>query len=332
MQGSARPAVVAAIFVALTLGACAHPSLDGYERQKPVDPSYLGPTVTFLGVSTLVLASDGAPNATSVATDGFFTRPGMGNVLFGQVGPNRAEIDRVLQDANIKKLAAIFTVHSHFDHAMDAPIVAERTGATLVGSRSTRLIAYGEASNAPFEDIKANPHTFGPFTVTAVPSIHGPTSDLINDGGVLTLPLVPPAYFTRYKDGGCYSLFFELPVANVKRTILVHASAGYIPGALKGRYADVVYLGIARLGNMSEDEREDYWREVVVAVGAKRVIPIHWDDFFLPLDKSEDLKTMPWIMHDFSDAMEFLLRKERETGVDVVLPIAWHKTNPFQGL
>lgn len=34
-------------------------------------------------------------------------------------------------------------------------------------------------------------------------------------------------------------------------------------------------LGIGALGQRSDTNRQDYWREVVQAVGAKRVIRIH---------------------------------------------------------
>ena len=36
----------------------------------------------------------------------------------------------------------------------------------------------------------------------------------------------------------------------------------------------------------------DYWTETVRAVGARRVVLIHWDDFFRPLSKP--LRALPY--------------------------------------
>ena len=53
-----------------------------------------------------------------------------------------------------------------------------------------------------------------------------------------------------------------------------------MPGALKGRRADWVMLGIALV-----DDYDAYLRELVDATGATRVIPIHWDDFTRSFDE-----------------------------------------------
>jgi glyoxylase-like metal-dependent hydrolase (beta-lactamase superfamily II) len=62
-------------------------------------------------------------------TDGFFSRPSLARVLFGTVKPNEQRICEALQRAHLTRVAAIFVGHSHYDHAMDTAIVAERTGA-----------------------------------------------------------------------------------------------------------------------------------------------------------------------------------------------------------
>jgi L-ascorbate metabolism protein UlaG (beta-lactamase superfamily) len=61
--------------------------------------------------------------------------------------------------------------------------------------------------------------------------------------------------------------------------VLHHGSAGFEPGALAGRHADVAFLGIALI-----DDLPEYLRETVEAVGAHRIVPTHWDDFTRPLD------------------------------------------------
>src|SRR5690349_5314770 len=90
-------------------------------------------TVTWAGVSTL-LVDDGT---SAVLTDGFFSRPTLPRVVLRKLAPSLPRIDGCLARLGVDKLEAVLPVHSHFDHAMDSAVVAERTGARLVGGNST---------------------------------------------------------------------------------------------------------------------------------------------------------------------------------------------------
>ena len=57
------------------------------------------------------------------------------------------------------------------------------------------------------------------------------------------------------------------------RSVLVHASAGFKPDCLKGYRADVAFLGVGPLGKQTTEFRNDYWRETVETVKARRVFP-----------------------------------------------------------
>lgn len=52
----------------------------------------------------------------------------------------------------------------------------------------------------------------------------------------------------------------------------------------KGKHADVVFLGVGAVGKQSHDYRAKLWAEVPKEVGAKRVVMVHWDDFWKGLD------------------------------------------------
>ena len=108
----------------------------------------------------------------------------------------------------------------------------------------------------------------------------------------------------------------------------MQGSAGFIEGALNGRHADVVFLGIGQLGNQDDAYRESYWRQVVTAVSPRRVIPIHWDDFWLPLD--QPLVPFPRIADNFEKSMAFLNRRGQEDNIEVKLLPAWLKVDPLQ--
>lgn len=229
-----------------------------------------GVRVTFLGVSTL-LVTDGE---NTIMTDGFFSRPGLLRARFGKLATHRARVAQALSRVGLSTLDALFVAHSHVDHALDSAEVAQNTGADLHGSSSTRRIA--EAQNfdpARFRLIETGrPVSIGRFTVTAIPAQHSP-GDLAP--GHIEEPVPSGPRLTDLKTGDCYSFH----VAHPDGSLLIHASANFLPGVLTPFPVDTVYLGIGVLGNQSEEFREAYWREVVEATGARRVVPIHWDNF-----------------------------------------------------
>ncbi len=315
--------VLIALLVLLVLGAGwllyklnDRPSLEPYASLWLASPAGAAPgprvTVTFLGVATLLI-SDGE---TSLMTDGFFTRPPKTRVFFGRISPDPDRIARSLERAGVRELAAVFPVHSHYDHAMDSPEVARRTGAQLVGSESTANI--GRGVGLPEGQIRvvtpSEPMDFGEFTVTAIPSQHFPHGMAM---GEITAPLVPPAGAMEYREGGSFSLLLEHPAG----TLLVHGSAGWQEGALAGRHADVVLLGIGGLGTRDDAYRESYWREVVDATHPRCVIPIHWDDFTLPLDAP--LAPSPRILDDVPASLDFLIQKTSDDSLDLGLLPVW---------
>jgi L-ascorbate metabolism protein UlaG (beta-lactamase superfamily) len=144
--------------------------------------------------------------------------------------------------------------------------------------------------------------------------------------GEIEKPLSPPARALDYLEGGSFSIFVEHP----RGTLLVQASAGFVEGALAGRKADVVLLGVGGLGSMDDAYRAQYWREVVDAVGARRIIPIHWDDFTRPL--TDPLAPMPTLADDVATSLAFLEDESRRKRVDFAwFPIA-APVDPFAGL
>ena len=88
--------------------------------------------------------------------------------------------------------------------------------------------------------------------------------------------------------------------------MLIVGSAGFVRGALDGQRAEVVYLGVGQLGLQPEQYLVDYWTETVRTVGARRVVLIHWDDFFRPLHKP--LRALPYAGDDLDVSMRVLSR------------------------
>ena len=250
-------------------------------------------TATWFGV-TGVLLSDGAH---AVFVDPFFTRPrGFGRLLANRpIAPDEALIKDWLARAGVTELDAVLVSHSHYDHAMDAGVVARLTGARLAGSPSTLNI--GRGAGLAESQLVAMPageaRTFGTFQVTFLESRHAGATGGAPTGEILE-PLVPPARFLDYKQGGAWSIL----IAHPQGRALHHGSAGYVRGALKGQHADVVFLGIALLPDLAP-----YLAETVDAVGARRVMPVHWDDFTQPLDAPPTPFPLVVRLDRFFDAM-----------------------------
>ena len=64
------------------------------------------------------------------------------------------------------------------------------------------------------------------------------------------------------------------------------------------------------------DYRASYWRHTVEAVNAGRVLPIHWDDFTIPLAA----KLVP--AEGFEAAMDFAIARSLSAGILLQLPPA----------
>lgn len=303
--------VVVLTVATVSCGLISHPSQVPYEWPPATAPASPGGlTVRFFGVTTIRI-DDGA---TAIMTDGFFSRPGLLRLLFDELGPDDDRIADALKKGDVKSLAAVLVAHAHHDHAMDSAEVARRTGAVVVGSRSTANL--GKPKRMEIVEHGAV-LSYGGFTVQVFESPHTP-SPLFR--GSITEPVDLPARLSAYKDGGNFSFL----VRHERGTILIHPGTNCLPGQFQNVKADVVFLGIARLGRLDKKFAEDYWREVVQATGARLVIPIHWDDFMVSLE--EPLRPMPIWMDDFDAS----LRRLRELAGNDVRVLFMKPFDPYE--
>lgn len=271
--------------------------------------------VTFFGVSSL-LFDDGE---NQIMVDGFFTRPSAFKVVFGKLQTDTALVSQIIKEYNIHRLKGVFVTHSHYDHALDAGFVCATTGAALYGSKSAVNVGRGAGLSAsktqvfvPGKEVK-----IGKFSVMPVASRHSPPMAFNNDlGKQISAPLHQPAKAKTYSEGGTYDLL----ITHGNQTFLVKASANFVPGALKNLHADTVFLATATLGKQNADFQEQYYRQSVQNMGAKTVIPLHWDNFFRPLRVGP--KFIPRIGDNNPRAFDFLIRKTQANGIGfkILLP------------
>src|SRR5262245_21740773 len=312
-------ALVAAGIIVLRFDRCTWDTL--LARLFPAPPFF----VTFLGVSTLLI-DDGAE---AIVIDGYFTRPQTSSGS-STVTPDGGKIDTALQTAQVTTAtttgtltrAAVVVNHSHFDHAMDAPEVANKTGALLVGSTTTANIGRGRTVPVPedrlriFNDTGESRFCLARFRVTAVPTGHLQLTLFPTPSGVINTP-TNPTTVNGYVEGGTWAIF----VQRRGRTMMVQGSAGFAPGALQGRQADVVYLAVAGLSSLLPDSAS-YWDETVGMVMPRRIFPIHWDR--LGGDLTNDVQ--------FQIGLNFAADRAANANIEFQRPDVGVKLEPFAGL
>ena len=269
--------------------------------------------VRFAGVATLVF-DDGE---TAWMTDGFFSRPSYARVVFTKIEPDRGAIERGLKQLGVTKLAAVVPVHSHYDHAMDSPVVARQTGAMLIGSESTLNVGRGLGMpEARMRKVVPNESlTLGKWKLTFIESKHVPLPFKKDHVDTIDKPLVPPVHALKWGEGMTWAIHIEHASGS---KMLVLGSAGLAPGSLKDRRADTVFLGVGSAGKQTLEYRTQWWDESVRKVGARRVVPIHWDDFGRGLD--EPLVAFPYLIDDVGATMVDLNAWAKRDGIELRMP------------
>lgn len=236
--------------------------------------------VTFFGTTTL-LFDDGRDQ---ILFDCHFTRPSLMKYISGSEGTDTALADELLRLHPMDRLKAMFISHTHHDHVMDAPYVANKTGAVIYGSSSAMNVAKG--GNVPEEqtiEFKAGEtYTVADYRIKVITSLHSKPTILNNDlGETIDAPLMQPAKLRDYKEGGS----FDFIVEHEGKTYIIRPSFNYIEGQLDGYHADVLFLGTAGLAKADEATEQKFFEETIEKVSPKLVIPLHWDNFFSRLDQ-----------------------------------------------
>ena len=272
-------------------------------------------TVTWFGMTTL-LFDDGE---TQILIDGFFSRPSLADVLLDKpVKSDAATINRVIDEYRMRRLAAIIPVHSHYDHAMDIGAIANRSSASILGSKTSANIARG--AGVPEDQIvivnSGEEYEFGRFSVTLIESVHAPIgwSGSVPYDGTVDQPLQSPAPVSAWRAGKSYSIIVSHP----QGTTVVQGSAGFVDSAFVGVKADTVMLGVGLLDGLGQDYTERYWKALVTTTGATHVVPIHFDEFSQPFG---EVQLYPRALDDFVKVAGWLESSRHSWDLDARLHI-----------
>lgn len=221
---------------------------------------------------------------TCILVDPFLSRPDLLTVLFGKLHPDTRVLDDFLRN---RKVDYILVTHSHYDHVMDVPYIAQKTGAKVFGSESTfnlmRIVGLPRRQAQviePGQEFQA-----GAFRIKALTSRH--SVDFFGDcpfKGEISARAPMPGKTADYKMGDVYAFLLTLG----KNRIFFSGTANYDEAALRDIKADVAILGISNRQN-----RRDYVRTMLNILQPDTVIPIYYDVFWRPLNRG--LREMPGV-------------------------------------
>lgn len=242
------------------------------EELRPRTSSGAGASliVRWLGTAAHVVESA----TTRVAIDPFVTRPGLRRVVAEKLMSDEREVFERFGS----RIDAVLCGHSHYDHLLDAPLLAREKGAKLVGSATT--CAFGRAAGLLESQLVEVPSdggdvTVGDLSIRFVPSLHGRIllGRVPFPGTVHAAQL--PARTPSYRMGGAFGILIRGPDG---ASVYHNGSADLIDAALAGAHADVLLLGLA-----GRQATRDYVERLVRALAPKVVVPTHHDAFFAPL-------------------------------------------------
>ena len=236
--------------------------------------------ITFFGTTTLLFDDE----KDQILFDCHFTRPSLVKYITGSETSNTELIDTLMRSHPMDRLRAVFISHTHHDHVMDAPYVLNKTGALMYGSSSAiNVCKGGRVPDEQLIEFKPNvSYEIGDYRITVIPSLHSKPTILNNDlGETIDEPLSPDAKLRDYKEGGSYDFYVETK----EKKYMIRPSFNYIEGQMDGYEAYVLFLGVAGLAKADEETEKIFFRETVEKLKPKLIIPVHWDNFFLPLDR-----------------------------------------------
>ena len=193
--------------------------------------------------------------------------------------------ERFLNRSTLGDVEGILVGHTHFDHAIDVPVLTRSLGTTAYGSDSLgRLMALYGLEQRAVEVAAREPYELGPFTVRFFPSLHSKLllGYRVPSDGALSCEHLDALSPAAYKCGAVYGIHVEVGGASLYH----QGSANLIDDEVPRGGVDIFLAGIA-----GRSFTEDYWKRILGPLEPAVVLANHFDDFFRPLDAPQGFST-----------------------------------------
>jgi L-ascorbate metabolism protein UlaG (beta-lactamase superfamily) len=273
--------------LALMLFGCAHAqptplaakpaaTIAGTGQLQPIAATPLSvpsATLTYLGVAGWKLTSA----AGTLLVDPYVTRAAMHDDSAALL-PNADAIAQYTPE----QASVILVSHSHYDHALDVPAIAQRTSAIVVGTESTANLA--RASGVTETHIRVahggDHFEFGAFEVQVITALHSLTGqENVPIARELKLPLAA----RDYGEGGTLQYLVHF----ADHAIFFIGSANFVEDAVRGLRPDIAVVAVGLRSKIP-----DYSCRLMRALGFPAlVIANHFDEFKQPLRPGQNTNT-----------------------------------------
>lgn len=206
-----------------------------------------------------------APGVTATAVPGYDA----------EYGPDTALINK-----HVKRADYILITHGHSDHAMDAPYIANRTGASIIGHESAANLA--RAASVPDSQlitvVGGEDYEFGDFSLKVIPNIHSALDrkHYYNNGrniaGTVPRGLTTPLKRGDYQEGGNIAYLLRMG----GHEVLIMGSMNFVEREMQGLRPDIALVG----ANSQRLEIHDFTGRLLRTLNYPAlVIPTHADAY-----------------------------------------------------
>jgi L-ascorbate metabolism protein UlaG (beta-lactamase superfamily) len=192
--------------------------------------------------------------------------------------------DVAVIDSHIQRADFVLVTHTHYDHVLDVPHIALKTGAAVIGTESTENVmrAYGVPEGQLITVHGGEDYQFGSFSLKVIPSLHSPL-DRKHYFSSATAPAGMKAPLTleqMHPEGGTLAYLIRFH----GHQILAFGGMNHIEREIVGLEPDVALIG----AGASRKEIYDYSGRLMRDLHYPAlVLPTHWDNFLSPYNASQ---------------------------------------------
>lgn len=261
-----------------------------------------GLEITWLGTAGFRLRHAGH----TLLIDPYLTRLSLGRFL--SRAPALSDRRRVAAHIDLSPGAAdaILVGHTHFDHALDVPLIARATSARVYGSSATAtLMALHGLADRVVQVDPYRTYAIGPFEVSFVPSAHARLlfGVAVPMAGEITCDSLGDMRASAYHSGQVFGIHIRVAGASIYHL----GSAELDDDATLPHPVDLLLTCIA-----GRSFSRHYFERALRRLAPRAVVPHHHDDFFRPLDAPMEMS----FNVNLAGAVDQL------AGIDRALPVA----------
>ncbi|MCD4744605.1 MAG: MBL fold metallo-hydrolase [Desulfobacteraceae bacterium] len=244
--------------------------------------------------------------------DPYLSRLGKFQMFFQRVSANTDVIEEYLENLPSKPSGIVIS-HTHADHALDIPFIAQNSKCQIVGSKSldSLLKMHGLLNRVIVceSDNGHEPIELGDnVSVVMIPSVHGKAIfGRVPFPGEIDPNETLPMKASGYRHGAVF--ISKIKIDDI--TFMHLGSADYIESQLDGHTCDVLFICVP-----DWKKKSGYTSRLIDIVQPEVIVLFHFDDFSRVISKTGRTPILP-----FQDISGFIGEIKKHTPkVKIILP------------